>query len=445
MVPTMPRCAGPRAPTVYRARLARHIARAIDAAGGWLPFDRFMALALYAPGLGYYARGEPPVRRAAGVGQRLRHRARADAAVRPRAGAAGGAGAATRAAPTRCWEFGAGSGALAAAAARRAGRARAALHASSICRARCARASASASRASATGALARRAGPTRCDGVVVGNEVLDAMPVQLLHWDGAALARARRASATRRRASRGADRADRAAPAARRAAFAPGTRDRDPPAGRGLRRHAGRALQRGAAFFIDYGFPAGRVLPPAAHRRHADVPPRATAPTPTRWPTWATRTSPRMSTSPASRWPAQDAGLRRAGLHVAGALPDELRPARRLAWRRRARAGGGAEADHRARDGRAVQGDRLRQGLHASTRSASRPATARIGCDRDALAARSSCSRSSCSAALRLAREDRPRPAARRLSLSPGGREWHVPLASSVLLSVVAMLIAKIL
>ena len=26
-------------------------------AGGWLPFDRFMAIALYEPGLGYYARG----------------------------------------------------------------------------------------------------------------------------------------------------------------------------------------------------------------------------------------------------------------------------------------------------------------------------------------------------------------------------------------------------
>jgi SAM-dependent MidA family methyltransferase len=37
-------------------------------------------------------------------------------------------------------------------------------------------------------------------------------------------------------------------------------------------------LTRGAAFFIDYGFPR-RVLPPAAPRRHADVPPRAPADT----------------------------------------------------------------------------------------------------------------------------------------------------------------------
>ncbi len=37
--------------------LAARIAGDIQAAGGWLPFDRFMQQALYAPGLGYYAHG----------------------------------------------------------------------------------------------------------------------------------------------------------------------------------------------------------------------------------------------------------------------------------------------------------------------------------------------------------------------------------------------------
>jgi len=37
--------------------LAAVIAREIEAAGGWLPFDRYMALVLYAPGLGYYTAG----------------------------------------------------------------------------------------------------------------------------------------------------------------------------------------------------------------------------------------------------------------------------------------------------------------------------------------------------------------------------------------------------
>ena len=38
------------------ARLHARILEAIGRAGGWLPFDRFMAIALYEPGLGYYAR-----------------------------------------------------------------------------------------------------------------------------------------------------------------------------------------------------------------------------------------------------------------------------------------------------------------------------------------------------------------------------------------------------
>ncbi|TVQ88444.1 MAG: SAM-dependent methyltransferase [Chromatiaceae bacterium] len=39
------------------AQLQTAIGAAIDAAGGRLPFDRFMELALYAPGLGYYSAG----------------------------------------------------------------------------------------------------------------------------------------------------------------------------------------------------------------------------------------------------------------------------------------------------------------------------------------------------------------------------------------------------
>ena len=36
--------------------LRRIIGDALASSGGWLGFDAFMALALYAPGLGYYAR-----------------------------------------------------------------------------------------------------------------------------------------------------------------------------------------------------------------------------------------------------------------------------------------------------------------------------------------------------------------------------------------------------
>ena len=38
-------------------RLATLIATEIERAGGWIPFDRYMALALYTPGLGYYSGG----------------------------------------------------------------------------------------------------------------------------------------------------------------------------------------------------------------------------------------------------------------------------------------------------------------------------------------------------------------------------------------------------
>jgi SAM-dependent MidA family methyltransferase len=37
--------------------VVRFIGERVEAAGGWLPFDEFMELALYAPGLGYYSAG----------------------------------------------------------------------------------------------------------------------------------------------------------------------------------------------------------------------------------------------------------------------------------------------------------------------------------------------------------------------------------------------------
>jgi len=41
----------------HSARLRAEIAMAIEGAGGFLPFDRYMQMALYAPGLGYYVAG----------------------------------------------------------------------------------------------------------------------------------------------------------------------------------------------------------------------------------------------------------------------------------------------------------------------------------------------------------------------------------------------------
>jgi SAM-dependent MidA family methyltransferase len=41
----------------HSLRVREHLAAEINAAGGWLSFERFMDLALYAPGLGYYSGG----------------------------------------------------------------------------------------------------------------------------------------------------------------------------------------------------------------------------------------------------------------------------------------------------------------------------------------------------------------------------------------------------
>ena len=41
----------------HSQRLAGHIAQVVAAEGDWIPFSRYMELALYAPGLGYYAAG----------------------------------------------------------------------------------------------------------------------------------------------------------------------------------------------------------------------------------------------------------------------------------------------------------------------------------------------------------------------------------------------------
>ena len=42
---------------LHSRALTERIRAVLDAAGGWLSFERFMELALYEPGLGYYSAG----------------------------------------------------------------------------------------------------------------------------------------------------------------------------------------------------------------------------------------------------------------------------------------------------------------------------------------------------------------------------------------------------
>jgi len=92
--------------------LKHRILHAIRQAGGWLPFDRFMAIALYEPGLGYYANASRKFGRMPQSGS--------DFVTAPelsplfgRALAAQVAEALRHTATCEVWEFGAGSGALA--------------------------------------------------------------------------------------------------------------------------------------------------------------------------------------------------------------------------------------------------------------------------------------------------------------------------------------------
>ena len=56
----------------HSAAVGALIAADLRAAGGWLPFEHYMELALYAPGLGYYSAGSVKL----GARGRFRHRPR---------------------------------------------------------------------------------------------------------------------------------------------------------------------------------------------------------------------------------------------------------------------------------------------------------------------------------------------------------------------------------
>jgi hypothetical protein len=262
----------PPNPPVYRAARLRadHGHRRPPAAG--CPSTASWRMALYEPGLGYYARGRAAVRPLPAVGQRLRHRARAVAAVRPGAGGAGGAGAGGH----RAHEVLGVRRRL-----RRAGRAvaragrRVRATASSTSRARLRQRQASGWRALATACSWLDALPDTLHGVVVGNEVLDAMPVQLLHWDGAPGERGVGLAPT----AAGLGRPPHAAAPAGARRLRAGHRDRDPPQAEAFVRTLAERLHARRGLLHRLRLSRARVLPPAAHRRHADVPPRPPADT----------------------------------------------------------------------------------------------------------------------------------------------------------------------
>ncbi len=256
--------------------LRRRAQQAIREAGGWWPFDRFMALALYEPGLGYYARDD----RQFGLMPSSGSDFVTAPELSPLFGAALGRQVlqALQASGTRqVVEFGAGSGALAAQLLQALGdhiEGYGIVDLSGALRAR------QQLRLAPWGDKVQwlDAWPDTLEGVVVGNEVLDAMPVQLLHFDGTRWLE--RGVALDGGAFVWADRPTALRPPPEGALFVPGSVTEIHPQAEAFVRTLAERLQRGAAFFIDYGFPeheyyhpqrsGGTLMCHRAHRADAD-------------------------------------------------------------------------------------------------------------------------------------------------------------------------------
>ena len=237
--------------------------QAIAEADGWLPFDRFMALALYQPGLGYYANASRKfgVMPASG----------SDFVTAPeltplfgRALAAQVAQALTASGSTQVMEFGAGSGALAEALLDALGETVMSyqiVDLSGVLRQR------QQARLARFGSRVRWLDtlPEVFDGVVLGNEVLDAMPVQLLHFDGARWFE--RGVALHGEGLAFADRPTALRPPldAPSTHFVPGTTTEIHAQAEAFMRTLAAMLRRGLALFIDYGFPAAEYYLPQRH------------------------------------------------------------------------------------------------------------------------------------------------------------------------------------
>jgi len=246
-------------PDSVSSRLGAVLREGMAESGGWWPFDRFMAAALYTPGLGYYANSSRKFGRMPASGSDFVTAPELSPLFgRALAAQVGQALAATG--TDTVVEFGAGSGALAEQLLQALGDAvqqYLIVDLSGALRAR------QAERLAPFGDrvcwLDRL--PERINGVVVGNEVLDAMPVQLLHFDGeqwqergvvAAPAAGDGASAAAGFAW--ADRPTTLRPPVD-GPFLPGTVTEVHPQAEAFVRTLAGVLQRGLALFIDYGFP----------------------------------------------------------------------------------------------------------------------------------------------------------------------------------------------
>src|SRR5712675_1867857 len=226
-------------------RVAEHVRSEITASGGWISFARYMELALYAPGLGYYSAGAKKLGKAG------------DFVTAPEISPLFGQTLARQvkqvleAGFDEVLEVGAGSGALAATLLEELERV----------------------------AWLNRLPPV-FSGVVLGNEVLDAIPVHVVRIqsgkaeEGGVGVRNDRLNWSWRLASGG------LLDAARALELPEGFRTEIQLAAQGFVRSLSGVLERGVAFFVDYGFPRkeyyhpqrkdGTLMCHYRHHAHAD-------------------------------------------------------------------------------------------------------------------------------------------------------------------------------
>lgn len=250
----------------HSQRLAAHLRALIADAGGWIPFSRFMEAALYAPGMGYYAAG---ARKFGAAG---------DFVTAPELTPLFGRTLARAIAPVLAetngdvLELGAGSGRLAADMLE-------ALKQLGVLPPRYAILEVSAdlrqrqqdTLAHAAPHLAERvhwldAPPESFTGVILGNEVLDALPAEVIHWTDAGPQQRGVVMA-----GDGFAWADRPLvdPVLRARAEAldcvPDYVSEINLAAEALIASLGQALQRGLLLMIDYGFAASEYYHPQRH------------------------------------------------------------------------------------------------------------------------------------------------------------------------------------
>ena len=268
-------------PSSLTSELSRHIARSIQDAAGWIGFDTFMDQALYTPGLGYYAHGSTKFGALPYTVQGGVKVAGSDFVTSPEISPLFGWTLAQQVVQAlevtgtgEVWEFGAGSGALALQILQ-------ALKAQGVALSRYTIVDISGSlRARQQATLAEfgdqvrwvDALPMEMRGVVLGNEVLDAMPVKLLarvagvwHERGVVLSHTPAAPGTEEALQFAwQDRPTELRPPLE----VEGVHDyltEIHPQGESFVRTLAAKLTAGAVFLIDYGFPEAEYFHPQRH------------------------------------------------------------------------------------------------------------------------------------------------------------------------------------